>query len=121
MTPLHWAAAKGKEKIVDFLTFHEADPQAEDLLGRTPAYYANLIPNEVILDILYKATKVKMAQMNAKLQTLTAQSPKETLERSQLPRSPASPRSQEPNQQLQEASPRLGGSPKSSVQQDKNE
>ena len=40
MTALHWAVKRGNTEIVEILLKQNADPDARDLVGRTPLYFA---------------------------------------------------------------------------------
>ena len=40
MTALHWACKRGYYKIVQFLIKNGSDLDYEDIIGRTPLYFA---------------------------------------------------------------------------------
>lgn len=63
MTALHWAAKKGNEIIADMLIENHANVLAEDMLKRTPEYFATVSKNKYILASI---AKIKSQNMRAK-------------------------------------------------------
>jgi len=54
-TPLHWAALKGHEEIVEALIDAGADLNTTNNLGRTPLHWAALKGHEEIVEALREA------------------------------------------------------------------
>lgn len=56
LTGLHWACRKAHVRTAELLLDSHADPKAEDVLRRTPEFFAEKAGSSAILNLLYKRT-----------------------------------------------------------------
>lgn len=69
MTGFHWACKKSHLRIAEHLLENHADPKAEDILKRTPEFFAAKANNSYTLNLIYKRTHLsKFSRVKQKAQ-----------------------------------------------------